>query len=259
MKKGYRAFVFLLGFFCVQVLFSQGYKIPETPKYQTSVYDYINLLPVDKKNSLERKLLNYSDSTSTQIVVAIINTTEGENIGYLATNWAHKWGIGRQEEDNGVFVLLAKDDKKITISTGYGVEHLLTDYISRQIIENRILPYFKQGDFYEGLNSGVEAVFEVLKGQYKAKKIKDKKGLNLSSIIVLIIFFVIFFIFVSNNRNNRGGGRRGGISSGDIISAIVLSSLGRGNFKSGDFDSGGFGGGGFGGGGFGGGGATGSW
>ena len=93
------------------------YNIPIKPTVQTSVYDYSNLLSAQEASSLEQKLIRYSDSTSTQIVVAIIDSTEGEYINYLATNWAQEWGIGDAKKDNGVFILLAKNDRKINIST----------------------------------------------------------------------------------------------------------------------------------------------
>ena len=96
------------------------FKIPEKPKLgeQTSVYDYINLLSAQETNTLEQKLIRYSDSTSTQIVMAIISSTEGENINYLGANWGHAWGIGQAKEDNGIWILLARDARKISINTG---------------------------------------------------------------------------------------------------------------------------------------------
>ena len=260
--------LFFIAILCGQTLFSQGFQIPEKPKFQTSVYDYVNLLSPSQKASLENKLIKYSDTTSTQVVVAIINSTEGENIGYLATNWAHEWGIGQEKEDNGVFVLLAQNDRKITIRTGYGTEHLLTDYVSRQIIEYDIIPYFKQGDYYAGLDSGVEAIFKVMSGEYKGSR-KQTKGSGGFGFIVFIIILIVFFIIISSgNRGNRGGGRnyRKTDSVRDLLDIIILSNAGRGGFGGGSFgggSSGGFGGGGFGGGfgggGFGGGGATGGW
>ncbi|MGG8496639.1 TPM domain-containing protein [Tenacibaculum sp. TC6] len=262
LKKTTHILALLLAVFFTQVLFAQEFEIPKKPDFQTSVYDYIGLLSPGEKTKLEEKLIKYSDTTSTQIVVAIINSTEGEEIGYLATNWAHAWGIGQEKEDNGVFVLLAKNDRKITIRTGYGVEHLLTDYTSRQIIEYNILPYFKKGNFYAGLDSGVEAIFKVLKGEYKGTRKKSKEGFD-PGFIIFIIILIIFFIIISNsNRNNRGGGRGYRSDTRDIFDTIILSNSGRGGFGSGGFggggSSGGFGGG-FGGGGFGGGGATGGW
>ncbi|MBT8313880.1 MAG: TPM domain-containing protein, partial [Maribacter sp.] len=97
------------------------FQIPEKPQLETSVYDYINLLPEGQKKSLEQKLIRYSDSTSTQIVIAIISSTEGENINYLGAQWGQNWGIGQEGKDNGILVLLAKDDRRIAINTGYGV------------------------------------------------------------------------------------------------------------------------------------------
>lgn len=263
----------ILGFFFIQDVVAQ-FKIPEKPNKQTSVYDYIGLLSPLQKQRLEDKLVKYSDTTSTQIVVAVIKSTEGENISYLATNWAHKWGVGQEKEDNGVFMLLAKDDRKITISTGYGVEHLLTDYTSRQIIEHTIVPHFKQGKFYEGLNAGSDAIFKVLNGEYKGTR-KNDTGFDPSFLIFIIILVVFFIIISSGNRNNRGGKRRyrDDIDSRSLLETIILSNAGRGTygdggifgggssgggFGGGGFGSGGFGGG-FGGGGFGGGGATGGW
>ena len=147
-KKG----AFLIALLFSLNLFSQGYQIPEKPKFQTSVYDYTGLLSANQKTSLENKLVRYSDSTSTQIVIAIISSTEGENIAYLGANWGEKWGIGQAKEDNGVLILLAKDDRKITIQAGKGTEHLLTDFQSKRIIERVIIPEFKKGDYYSGLN-----------------------------------------------------------------------------------------------------------
>ncbi len=251
--------VFLL-FTTVQLV--AQFEIPKKPSgaKQTSVYDYADLLNKSQKTLLESKLIKYSDTTSTQVVVAIISTTKGEEIGYLATNWAHKWGIGQAKEDNGVFILLAQKDRKITIRTGYGTEHLLTDYVSRQIIEYDIIPYFKKGQYYEGLNSGVNAVFKVLSGEYKGAR---KESFD-PTFIIILLFFIVFIIIISRgNRNNKGGNRRRyrRTDSRDIFETIILSNSGRGGFGSGGGfggSSGGFGGG-FGGGGFGGGGATGGW
>ena len=100
------------------VAFGQGFEIPEKPKFQTSVYDYINLLSKSEKAQLESKLIRYSDTTSTQIVVAIIASTEGENINYLAANWGEAWGIGQAKEDNGVLMLLAREDRQDFDSVG---------------------------------------------------------------------------------------------------------------------------------------------
>jgi len=242
---------------------SAQFDIPKIPKEQTSIYDYINLLSANQKNSLEQKLIRYSDTTSTQIVVAIISTTNGENIGLLAPKWAHEWGIGQAKEDNGVFILLAKDDRDIWISPGYGVEHRLTAGIVGEVIRNIIIPEFKQGDYYQGLNKGSDAIFQILNGEYQGSRKSDSDEFPVGIIIFLIIMFIFFLIAISKNR--RGGGKGGKKSNSiNILDAIILSNMGRrnsggfGSSSGGGFSGGGFGGG-FGGGGFSGGGAGGSW
>ena len=244
------------------------FDIPPIPKEQTSVYDYINLLTGNQKQNLEQKLIKYSDTTSTQIVVAIIGTTKGENIGLLAPKWAHEWGIGQAKEDNGVFILLARDDRQIWISPGYGVEDKLTAGIVGELIRNIIIPEFKNGDYYAGLDKGSDAIFEILNGTYQGTR-KSSKSKELPPKFIFILIVIFIFIIISIIKNRRGGGGSGGRRSGggfSILDAIILSRMGRGGFGGGGFggrSSGGFGGGGFGGGfgggGFSGGGAGGSW
>jgi len=246
------------------------FKIPEKPKLQeqTSVFDYIDLLSAEQKTSLEQKLIRYSDSTSTQIVTAIIASTQGENINFLGANWGHAWGIGQAKEDNGILILLARDDRKIAINTGYGIEPLLTDALSKRIIETVIIPEFKQGNYYNGLNKGADAIFNVLNGEFKEGRNLDKNsGFPFQTILPFIIFIVILIIL--SNKGRKGGGGKGGNHKGmDLWDIIVLSNMGRGGYRSGSsgggfggggsFGGGGFGGG-FGGGGFGGGGSSGGW
>ena len=264
-KKGKLVFILLIAIFSFSASFAQ-FKIPKKPDFQTSVYDYIGLLSASEKTALEEKLIKYSDTTSTQIVIATINSTEGENIDYLGTKWAHAWGIGQAKEDNGVFILLAKGDRKISIKTGYGVEHLLTDAMSKRIINQDIIPYFKQEDYYGGLNRGADAIFGVLTGEYQNTRKESSGGFPVGVIVILLFIFIIIIISISKN-NRGGGGNRGNKSDAmDIFEAIILSNMGRGNYRG--SSGGGFGGssgggggfgGGFGGGGFGGGGASGGW
>lgn len=248
------------------------YDIPPKPEFQTSVYDDdIKLLSVSEKNSLEQKLIRYSDTTSTQIVIAIISSTKGEYINYLGAQWAEEWGIGQADKDNGIFVLLAKDDRKINISTGKGTEHLLTDAMSKRIINNDIIPYFKSNDYYGGLNRATDAIFEVMTGEYQGTRQNNTSEFPFEVLIFIFIIFIIIIIAISKNR--RGGGNGGNKSkSRSLLEAIILSNMGRGSYSRGS-SSGGFGGGfggssssgsggfggGFGGGSFGGGGASGGW
>ena len=234
------------------------FDIPKKPSFQTSVYDYADVLNPTEEKELENKLVRYSDSTTTQIVVITIDDLKGEDIGVLATNWAHKWGIGQENEDNGMIILLSKNDREISIRSGYGIEDRMTAGITGEIIRNVITPYFKVDNYFEGLDKGADAIFEVLKGKYKGSR---KESSNPLPFILIVIFIIILIVLAS--RGNKGGGNYRGGSGLDLGDIIILSSLGRGNggFGGGSFgggSSGGFGGG-FGGGGFSGGGAGGSW
>jgi len=253
-----------------QTIYAQ-FDIPPIPEVQTSVYDYVNLLSVSEKKSLEQKLIRYSDTTSTQIVVAIIATTKGENIGLLTPKWAQEWGIGQAKEDNGVFILLARDDRKIWISPGYGVEDRLTAGITGELVRNVIIPEFKKGDYYQGLDKGSDAIFEVLTGAYQGTRQNNSQDAFpvIFIVILLFIIFIIFLIAISKNRRGGGNNGKGGRTNGtSILDAIILSNMGRGSYggssggfgssSGGSFGGGGFGGG-FGGGGFSGGGSGGSW
>lgn len=237
--------------------------IPPKPDLQTSVYDYAKILADAEKQQLEQKLIAYSDSTTTQIVVVTIPELKGEDIGLLAPRWAHSWGIGQKKEDNGIIILLAEKERKIWISPGYGVEDRLTAGITGELVRNIIIPEFKAGSYYNGLDKGADAIFDVLKGKYKGTRKKTEKSFPVGALLFIAI--IVLILIVAGSRGGRGGGGnrgRGGLDLGDII---ILSSLGRGGSGGGLFgggsSGGGFGGfgGGFGGGGFSGGGAGGSW
>ena len=235
--------------------------IPPRPTLQTSVYDEADLLSSTQQAQLERKLINYADTTSTQIVVATITSLEGEEIGTYAAEWAHEWGIGQSQEDNGIFILMSGGDRRVFIATGYGVEAYLTDALSRQIIDQYILPEFSREDYYAGLDKGTTAIMQVMSGTYTGSRPKGDGGGAPVGFVILSIIFIIFLVIISSR---GGGGRHGGRrSGGSLLDIIILSSLGRGGFGGGSFGGGSMGGGGFGGGfgggGFGGGGAGGSW
>lgn len=236
------------------------YNIPKKPSFIPAIVDSTQTLTSNELLNLSNKLIKYSDSTSTEIFIMVINTTYGQEIGRYATELGEKWEIGQKGKDNGIVILVAKQDRKTTIQTGYGTEHLLTDALSRRIIDTEINPYFKNGEFSKGLNNGLDIIFNVLQGEYKGTKKSN------DSIIPLLIFLgiiILFFILASKNRNNNNNnGGSGRFSGPDLTDIIILSSMGRssGGFGGGFGSSGSGGFGGFGGGGsFGGGGATGSW
>jgi uncharacterized protein len=246
-------------FLFTQISFGQ-FTIPEKPELQTSVYDYANVLSATEKSQLEEKLIKYSDSTTTQIVIITIESLKGEDIGILTPKWGQTWGIGgTAKNDNGVLILLAKAERKIWISAGYGLEDRLSAGIGGEITRNIIIPEFKAGSYYKGLDKGTDAIIDVFKGKYKGERKKNKeKGIPILPIIIIV---VIILVLISRNKNN--GGNSGNSSGGpSLLDIIILSSLGGGGRGSGGFgggSSGGGFGGGFGGGGFSGGGSGGDW
>ncbi|MBK5213522.1 MAG: TPM domain-containing protein [Flavobacteriaceae bacterium] len=259
MKKNLQKYKILFALIAIAFLSENvlaQYEIPPKPSVQTSLYDYVNLLTPSQKTALENKLIRYADSTSTQIVCIIIGSTNGEDISMLGAEWGQKWGIGQKGEDNGIVITLAKDDRKVDINTGYGIEYRITDLMSERIINRIMIPEFKEGNFYAGLDQGSDAIFAALKGEFKEDRDFGKKD---SGHIPFFIIFVFIIIILALIRRGGKGGKGGG---GSLLDIIVLSSLGRGGFGGGGGSFGGGGGGfggGFGGGGFGGGGASGGW
>ena len=262
----YISLLFVLIFCCFSNVLAQDY-LPEKPKIQTSVYDKAEMMSGFEAKSLEQKLISYNDSTSTQIVVITVNSLQGNDVAIYATELAHKWGIGQAEKDNGILLLASKNDHKITIRTGYGVEHLLTDALSRRIIENIITPEFKQGNFYVGFDKATTAIMQIMNGEYEGEPRRNNGNDGIPIGLIIFIFFIIIIV-LSRKRGGKGG-KNGGRRSGgfSLLDAIILSKTGRGSFgggsyggssSGGGFSSAGFGGG-FGGGGFGGGGASGGW
>lgn len=260
-KNFLQILLFSLAFANNNFLFAQ-YTIPKKPTFQTSVYDYAKVLSPNEKAQLEEKLIRYSDSTSSQIVVITIESLHNEDVSQLATKWAHTWGLGQAKEDNGVIILVAKDERKIAINPGYGLEDRLTAGIGGEIIRNIIIPEFKAGSYYKGLDKGADALFDVFKGKYKGKR-KQTSQKDFPILPIIIFIFIIIAVF---SRNKNGGGNSGNSGGGpSLLDALILGSLGRssggfgGGFGGGSSGGGGGFGGGFGGGGFSGGGSSGSW
>lgn len=228
------------------------------------VTDETGTLTSGQVTALSQKLRDFDNKSSTQIVVYMIQSLEGESLEDVSQRIAEKNKIGRKGKDNGVLLFIAKGDKKLRIEVGYGLEGTMTDAVSSQIIRKEITPSFKNNNFYDGIDKGVDAIIAVTKGEYTADK-KSNKGLDGTTCFGLPIFifaifgFIFFSIFVSIIRRIFGFGR--GIYSGGKRGG-GWSNWGGGGFFGGggsSGSSGGFGGFSGGGGSFGGGGASGSW
>ena len=261
MKK-YLIFSFLILFFSCQVT---AQDIPAKPNPPRLVNDFAHQLNATEIAQLEQKLVAYNDSTSSQIVIVIVPTTGEYPIGDYAFKIGREWGVGQKGKDNGIVLLWASTDRKIFISTGYGMEGVIPDAIAKRIISTVITPDFKNGMFYRGLDQGVDMIFKYATGEYKAEANKDEGDGSISPFLIFLIIFVVFMVIIYFNRNKRGGGGGGfGNMGGGPIFWPYTTHSSRGS-SSGDWGGGSWGGGdgggfgGFGGGSFGGGGAGGDY
>ena len=223
------------------------------------VNDYSNTLTADQRQTLETKLVAYDDSTSTQISVVIIPSLNGNDVSDFNVKLGRAWGVGNKKYNNGVVLLISKEDRKLNIATGYGAEGALPDITAKHIIDEVIVPAFKGNDYYRGIDEGTDAIMLALKGEYTAPE-SYNSSLGKSHFPWGTIIFIVIIIIISIVRGGRGGGGGGGIGNALFWTAMMGGRGGGGGGSWGGGSSGGGGGfGGFGGGSFGGGGASGSW
>jgi uncharacterized protein len=262
-----KRFLFII-FFLVLVFAGIAQTIPERPSPPRLVNDYTNTLTQDQQYSLERKLVAYDDSTSNQVVVVIVATTNDYDPVDYATKLGRAWGVGNKKNNNGVVLLVVRNDRKVFIAPGYGLEGALPDITCKAIIDNEIIPNFRQEDFYRGLDLGTNAIIKAAAGEYKApegyRRQKGNGGGGSIFGIVIIIFIILMLVGRGGGRGGGGGmfSRRGygGFAEGAILGSLLGGGGRGGGGWGGGGDSGGGGGfGGFGGGSFGGGGSGGSW
>lgn len=238
-------------------VFSMDAVIKNPPSPPRLVNDYANILTEDQRQSLESKLVQLDDSSFTQIVVVIVPNLGGADVADAAIELGRSWGVGNKKNNSGVVLLISKDDRKLNISPGYGLEGALTDVESSDIIDRIIVPKFKGNDYYRGINEGTDAIISAVKGTYNTARPKSRGGKAIGGIMPVIIIIVLVILFSS-----RGGGggsfmsRRG---FRGMPGAFIWPIGGGGGFGGGGSSSGGGGFGGFGGGSFGGGGSSGSW
>ena len=257
MKK-----LFLLSFLVLSVCaFAQIDKyVPKRPSPPKLVNDFTQTLTTEQVQALENKLVAYDDSTSSQIAVVIIPTTGDYPIEDVALRILRDWGVGSKGTNNGIVILVAKDDRKARIEIGYGLEGAIPDMIAASIIDHEMTPNFRAGNYYRGLDEAANALVKAASGEYKAPEgysKRKKKGPGISAIVFIIIILIVLF------SGAAGGGGGGGYVSRRGYRGWWLPTGGGGGWSGGGggggWSGGGGGFGGFGGGSGGGGGASGSW
>lgn len=286
----------ILGFLFAPVL-SFAYTSPGKPS--GLVNDFAGLLSLESRMVLDSELLAFEKETSTQITVVTVPDLGGDTVDNFAVKLFEEWGIGQKGKDNGALLLVSRDDRKLRIEVGYGLEGALTDALSSQIIRNIITPSFKNSDYNTGIVEGTRAMMSATRGEYIAEP--ETSSGNGSNFDIGWLFFFVFVIlraillFLAKSPSWWAGGVLGGLVGvviglftsflyTGIIALIVLVPLGllsdflvsrsykkyksgggvmpwwMGSGRSGGSGHGGWsGGGGFGGGRSGGGGSSGSW
>ncbi|MBX2846315.1 MAG: TPM domain-containing protein [Saprospiraceae bacterium] len=242
-------------------------------KQERLVYDNADMLNAGQANQLESKLRQYSDTTGTQIVLITVARSRCK-LSMAATELGHEWGVGQEQEDNGIVIAIARDDREIFIATGYGIEGYIPDAYAKRIIENIIKPNFRNGYYYDGLDKATDVMFDMLSGQYTASQTENPNEDGIPGWVIALLIILILFIIINSRRRKQyeyyRGGRRvydggwghtggdwGDFKTGGGVFRIPSGGGWSGGGGGGGFGGGGFGG--FGGGGFGGGGAGGSW
>jgi uncharacterized protein len=251
----------------------QGQELPEPSNPPRLVNDFARLLGPQEISALESKLVAFSDTNSTQIAIVIVNDIGGYDIVDYSQKLAQKWGVGHKKYNNGAIIVLkpktAESKGEVNIDVGYGLEPLIPDITAKQIVENEMIPRFRENDYYGGLDAAVNTIISLAAGQFTADQY-GKRGKK--SPLTFLIPIIVIIIIVSMINRGRGRHYTTGRSSSAFWTALMLGSMlgsssrgSWGDFRSGSGGFGGFGGGGgggfggFGGGSFGGGGASGSW
>jgi uncharacterized protein len=271
MKRRYLnilAVILFIGTISINNVFSQN--LPERPVPPRLVNDFAGLLGRDEVRALENKLVAFNDSTSTQIAIVIVPSLLGFDKADFAQRLGDKWGVGQKGRNNGVLILVkprtSDSNGEVQIVTGYGAEGAVPDIVCAQIVDNDILPAFRQGNYYAGLDKATSTIISLVRGEFTASEYGQKakkpagKGMPIGPIIFII------FIIIAAISGRSGGSKNKHIGSGGLPFWILMGMLGSGRgshggswggFSGGGGGGGGFGG--FGGGSFGGGGAGGSW
>ena len=246
-------------------------KIPARPNPPRLVNDFANILTDKQERALEHKLVAYNDSTSTQICVITVKSLNGTTSDDFAYRIGEKWGVGTKN-NNGVVILVkpktANELGDVSIQVGYGMEPYVTDAVNYGIRTKEMIPAFKEGDYYKGIDNAVNAIIGLASGAYKSDRYaKNNDGEEVFNGFIIFLIIVIICVIAAASKDN-GNGKSGGKGSfwRGLLWGILLSGNGRGGRggssswgggSSWGGSSGGFGG--FGGGHFGGGGGSSKW
>ena len=188
----------------------------DVPKLQGYVNDYAGMISPSAKSKIEEGLRAFEQSDSTQIVILTVPSLEGENIEEFSIRVAEVWKIGQQQRDNGILLIVSKQERKVRIEVGRGLEGKLTDLMAGRIIDQVIKPRFKQGDFDGGFITGTSALVDATRGEFKAGQGPvQRRQKGFPPFLTFLLFFGIFVLILGTLSRILGG----------IAGAIGLPSL----------------------------------
>lgn len=254
--------ILLIAIFTFFVSIAVSQELPSPMQPPRLVNDFAGLLNQSELNQLERKLLNYNDTTSTQLYVVIVSDLLGYDVADYAIRLGEKWGVGQKGKNNGALILIkprvGNERGEAFIATGYGLEDVIPDALAKRIMEREMIPSFIEGNYYEGIDKATTVMINLASGKFSADGYTGEGGLLV--VLPFLIFLVLIFVIAFNVKKNKGRSLGRNIPFW-ILMGMMSGGGGRsggfGGFSSGGGSFGGFSGGG--GGSFGGGGARGSW
>jgi uncharacterized protein len=173
---------------------ASGYSL-EVPALKGRVNDYGSMISSETISRLENELKNFEESDSTQVVILTVESLDGDSMEDFTIRVAEKWKIGQKKKDNGVILFASKNDRRMRIEVGRGLEGVLTDLLAGRILDNMISPKFKAGNFDEGFSAGIEAIIQVCRGEFTNESGSDFDEFNSDSFSV---FFLILIVFIFN-------------------------------------------------------------
>lgn len=248
----------------IGAVFAMGaYALPSRPEPQRLVNDLAGIFSSRQTAELEKNLVAFDDSTSNQITVVTVNDLEGYAASEYATRIGLDWGVGSEKFDNGIVVLVkpktAGSYGEVFIAVGYGLEGAVPDAYAKRIIENVMIPHFRNNDYFSGVSDACDMLMKLASGEISEPR--ESEG-DPSAVFVTLfaIFIIVCAIIAIIGKNDSGNGGSGGGSGGRrtiYMGPIITGGRNSGGSSFGGGFGGGFGG--FGGGSFGGGGAGGRW